>query len=136
VFEKTLGHDSDVVMKEMYTFMDKHETHPRKLVLRPEGTAGAVRAMIEHSQWNNKNVPLKIFYTGPMFRYERPQKGRYRQFTQFGWETFGINDPSADAELIDMVYQWLCRLCLKDRIKVDIYWMDSFFFLMLNYRNI
>ena len=119
LFERTLGSDSEVVMKEMYSFTDRHTTHPRKLVLRPEGTAGIMRALIEHGYLVRHGGSSRVFYTGPMFRYERPQKGRYRQFAQFGWEIFGIQDPSIDAELIGMIYHWLTRLKFnRDDIKV------------------
>ena len=94
LFARAIGEVTDVVSKEMYTFWDNDE----QLTLRPEGTAGCVRAAIEHSWiYNNEQ---RLWYMGPMFRHERPQKGRYRQFHQAGVEVFGIANPEIDAELI------------------------------------
>jgi histidyl-tRNA synthetase len=98
VFKKTLGETSDVVGKEMYSFLDRSG---EELTLRPEGTAGVVRACISNGMLHGR-LPLKVFYSGPMFRYERPQKGRYRQFNQFGVEALGPMDPFLDAECIAM----------------------------------
>ena len=84
----------------MYTFKDKGE---RSLTLRPEGTASVVRSYIEHKMQGNPNQPVKLYYNGPMFRYERKQKGRYRQFNQFGVEAIGAENPSMDAEVLAMV---------------------------------
>jgi histidyl-tRNA synthetase len=95
VFSRTLGETSDVVMKEMYTFPDRGGD---SLTLRPEGTAGVCRALITNGL--TQTLPQKIFYAGPMFRYERPQKGRYRQFHQIGVELLGPTTPVADAEAI------------------------------------
>jgi histidyl-tRNA synthetase len=95
VFARTLGDTSDVVTKEMYTFNDRdHES----LTLRPEGTAGVCRALVTNGL--TQSLPQKVFYAGPMFRYERPQKGRYRQFHQIGTELIGPAEPLADAEVI------------------------------------
>lgn len=94
VFTRTLGDDSDIVNKEMYTFLDRKE---RSLTLRPEGTASVVRAVIEHNLLKSGN-PVKLFYTGPMFRYERPQLGRKRQFYQMGVEFFGSSSVYADCD--------------------------------------
>ncbi|MBF1216978.1 MAG: histidine--tRNA ligase, partial [Haemophilus parainfluenzae] len=94
LFARAIGEVTDVVSKEMYTFWDNDE----QLTLRPEGTAGCVRAAIEHGWiYNNEQ---RLWYMGPMFRHERPQKGRYRQFHQAGVEVFGIATPEIDAELI------------------------------------
>lgn len=97
VFQRTLGDTSDIVTKEMYTFEDKGGN---SLTLRPEGTAGVARAFISGGLQNE--LPLKCFYHGPMFRHERPQKGRQRQFHQFGLELIGVAEPTADVEVIAM----------------------------------
>lgn len=95
LFQRAIGEVTDVVEKEMYTFADRNGD---SLTLRPEGTAGCVRACIEHGLTYNQE--RRVWYIGPMFRHERPQKGRYRQFHQFGVEVFGLNGPDIDAELI------------------------------------
>jgi histidyl-tRNA synthetase len=95
VFSRTLGDTSDVVMKEMYTFDDRGGD---SITLRPEGTAGVCRALVSNGL--TQSLPQKVFYAGPMFRYERPQKGRYRQFHQIGTELIGPAEPLADAEVI------------------------------------
>lgn len=95
LFARAIGEVTDIVEKEMYTFEDRGG---ESLTLRPEGTACCVRACLEHGLTYNQTQ--RLWYTGPMFRYERPQKGRYRQFHQFGVETFGFNGPDIDAELI------------------------------------
>lgn len=96
LFIRGVGEESDVVKKEMYTFKDRGG---RELALRPEGTAGVTRAFLEHGMHNNPQ-PVKLFYFGPMFRYDRPQSGRQRQFYQMGIEIFGTAAPSADVEVI------------------------------------
>ena len=115
VFARYLGDTSDIVTKEMYTFSDRGG---ESLTLRPEGTAGVVRAFI--SQGMKQNLPVKLYYTGPMFRYERPQKGRQRQFTQFGVEMLGVQSPQADIEMIAMAYSFLQKLGLEGSITVEI----------------
>ena len=95
VFSRTLGETSDVVMKEMYSFQDRGGDF---VTLRPEGTAGVCRALVSNGL--TQSLPQKVFYAGPMFRYERPQKGRYRQFHQIGLELIGPAEPLADAEVI------------------------------------
>src|SRR5690606_20220418 len=95
LFARSIGEVTDIVEKEMYTFPDRNG---ESLALRPEGTAGCVRAAIEHGMLHNQ--VQKLWYRGPMFRYERPQKGRYRQFHQFGVEAFGLAGPDVDAEVI------------------------------------
>ena len=95
LFARGVGDSTDIVNKEMYTFEQKG----RSLTLRPENTAGVVRAYIEHGM-HRMSPPVKLYYKGPMFRYERPQAGRQRQFHQVGVEVFGIDSPSADAEVI------------------------------------
>jgi histidyl-tRNA synthetase len=96
LFRRGVGESTDVVSKEMYTFTDRGD---RSLTLRPEGTAGVIRSIIEHGL-DRGQLPVKLAYTGPFFRYERPQAGRYRQFNQFGIEAVGVDDPALDAEVI------------------------------------
>ena len=99
LFRRSIGDVTDIVEKEMYTFTDKGENN---ITLRPEGTAGVMRAFIEHKLHARDQVS-KMYYLGPMFRYERPQKGRYRQFHQIGAEVTGVNDPLVDAQLLNML---------------------------------
>ncbi|KUK91310.1 MAG: Histidine--tRNA ligase [Mesotoga infera] len=106
LFERSVGESTDVVQKEMYTFEDKGG---RSITLRPEGTAGVARAFIENS-FVNLGSPVKLFYNGPMFRYEKPQAGRLRQFHQFGAEILGSESPLADFEIIEMAYSFLKEL--------------------------
>ncbi len=108
LFKRGVGETTDVVEKEMYTFLDKGET---SVTLRPEGTAAAVRAFVENG-WYGQPLPVKWYYLGPMFRYDRPQAGRFRQFHQFGAEVFGSNDPLLDAEVIVMAMDLYYRLGL------------------------
>jgi len=96
VFDRGIGESTDIVRKEMYTFKDKKG---RSLTLRPEGTASVVRSIIEHKMYA-ETLPLKLFYIGNMFRYERPQKGRMREFWQIGVEAAGVSEPFIDAEVI------------------------------------
>jgi len=105
VFARTLGDTSDVVTKEMYTFDDRGGD---SITLRPENTAGVCRALISNGL--TQSLPQKVFYAGPMFRYERPQKGRYRQFHQIGAELIGPSEPLADAEIIALGWQILQAL--------------------------
>jgi len=99
LFCRSIGDATDIVEKEMYTFVDKGEN---SVTLRPEGTAGVMRAFIEHKLYAQDPV-ARLYYMGPMFRYERPQKGRYRQFHQIGAEITGVNDPLADAQVLNML---------------------------------
>lgn len=99
IFIRSIGETSDIVEKEMYTFQDKGN---RSVTLRPEGTAPFVRAYVEHHLYNEP-APQKFYYMGPMFRYERPQAFRYRQFYQIGAEAMGVVDPALDAEIISML---------------------------------
>ena len=117
LFARAIGGATDIVEKEMYSFTDKSEP-PTPLALRPEGTAGAVRAVIEHNLLRG-DTP-KLWYIGPMFRYERPQKGRYRQFHQLGVESFGSALPDADAELITMTHLMWQELGLKDEMRLEL----------------
>lgn len=109
LFARSIGETTDIVEKEMYTFPDKAG---RSITLRPEGTASVVRAYVEHHLYNLPS-PQKFYYSGPMFRYERPQKGRFRQFHQIGVEAFGLASPLLDAEVIAMLRVLLERLGLK-----------------------
>jgi histidyl-tRNA synthetase len=115
VFSRTLGDTSDIVTKEMYTFEDKGSD---SITLRPEGTAGIARAFISNGL--QQNLPLKFFYRGPMFRYERPQKGRRRQFHQVGIETLGVNTPHADIEAISLAKTFLEEIGLGDTVNLEL----------------
>ena len=115
VFSRNLGDTSDIVTKEMYCFEDRGG---ESLTLRPEGTAGVVRAFISNGM--QQNLPVKMYYAGPMFRYERPQKGRQRQFTQFGVELLGVDTPQADIEVIAMAYEFVESLGLSGTVTVEI----------------
>jgi histidyl-tRNA synthetase len=108
LFARSIGAATDIVEKEMYTFPDRDGT---SLTLRPEGTAGTVRAFIEHNRAADP-IPQKYYYFGPMFRHERPQAGRLRQFHQFGVESFGTSDPRADIEVIALLWRLLSDLAL------------------------
>ncbi len=110
LFQRGVGETTDIVEKEMYTFMDKGN---RSITLRPEGTASIVRAYIENKLYASPDL-VKLYYVGPMFRYERPQSGRSRQFTQIGVEAFGSNDPSLDAEIISLAMQQFDEIGLHD----------------------
>ncbi|MGO9613584.1 MAG: histidine--tRNA ligase [Dissulfurispiraceae bacterium] len=110
IFTRSIGLDTDIVEKEMYTFSDKAG---RSVTLRPEGTAPAVRCFVEHHLHNNPS-PQKFFYRGPMFRYERPQKGRFRQFYQIGAEAFGVSYPSLDAEIIVLLKKLFEKIGLSE----------------------
>lgn len=115
VFARTLGETSDVVSKEMYSFTDRGG---ESITLRPEGTAGVARALI--SGGLSQSLPLKFFYRGPMFRYERPQKGRQRQFHQIGVELLGVEGPQADIEVIAVGTHILAELGLMEHITVEV----------------
>src|SRR5919109_5457312 len=110
LFVRTVGEATDIVSKEMYTFEDRSG---RSLTLRPEGTAPVCRAYIEHGM-HKLPQPVKLWYAGPMFRYEAPQSGRYRQHSQIGAEAIGSDDPAVDAELIDLLGHIYARLGLRD----------------------
>ncbi len=116
LFKRGVGDSTDIVNKEMYTFsvggINKDEN---SITLRPENTAGVVRAYIEHG-FNKVSAPVKLWYFGPMFRYERPQKGRQRQFHQIGVEMFGIDKPQADAEVIALASKFLSKMGLKELV--------------------
>ncbi len=101
LFHRSVGESSDIVTKETYDFKDRGD---RPITLRPEGTAGIVRSFIENKMYGNLSEVVKVYYNGPMFRYERPQSGRTRQFTQFGIEALGSDDILTDAEIISLAY--------------------------------
>lgn len=115
LFKRSIGEATDIVEKEMYTFLDRNDDN---LTLRPEGTAGCVRAGLEHGLFYNQIQ--RLWYLGPYFRYERPQKGRYRQFHQFGAEVFGLEGPDIDAELILLSAKIFEVLGLKSYVHLQI----------------
>jgi histidyl-tRNA synthetase len=108
LFRRSVGDETDIVSKEMYVFRDRGD---REMALRPEGTASVIRALVEQGVFSPL-LTMRYFYIGPMFRYERPQSGRFRQHHQFGVELFGVSAPEADAELIAMLVQLYTRLGL------------------------
>jgi histidine--tRNA ligase len=117
LFRRGVGEETDIVSKEMYEFKDKSD---RSLTLRPEGTAGVVRSYIENKMTNNLVKPVKFYYIEPMYRYERPQKGRYREFTQFGIEVLGESNPLIDMEVISAVIEVFNRLGLENiKLKIN-----------------
>jgi len=115
VFKRTLGDVSDIVTKEMYEIANRGD---EEIVLRPEGTAGVARAIMSNGL--TQSMPLKFYYSGPMFRYERPQKGRMRQLHQIGVELFGVSDPVGDVEVISLAYEILKTLGLHERVVLEI----------------
>lgn len=115
VFARGVGETSDIVSKEMYTFTDRGG---ESFTLRPEGTAGVVRAFI--SEGMEQNQPVKLFYAGPMFRYERPQKGRYRQLHQVGVEVLGATAPQTDVEVLSLAWDFLSALGLRPFIRLEL----------------
>ncbi|MBS4217046.1 histidine--tRNA ligase [Bacillus sp. FJAT-49711] len=110
LFLRGVGDTTDIVQKEMYSF---HDRGGRNITLRPEGTASVVRSFAENKMFGNPTQPVKLYYLGPMFRYERPQAGRYRQFVQFGVEALGSMDPAIDAEVISLAMDVYKSLGLK-----------------------
>lgn len=114
VFKRAVGETSDIVGKEMYTFSDRGG---EEITLRPEGTAPVVRALLSNSM--TQQLPLKYCYSGPMFRYERPQRGRYRQLHQFGVEFFGVENPFADVEVLDLAQQILNHLKIEASLHLN-----------------
>lgn len=111
LFHRSVGEGTDIVSKETYDFKDRGD---RMVTLRPEGTAGVVRSYIENKMYGNRNDTVKLYYNGTMYRYERPQSGRFREFTQFGVETFGSNDPMIDAEVISIGYNLIKELGIEN----------------------
>ncbi|HSX71930.1 MAG TPA: histidine--tRNA ligase [Pseudomonas sp.] len=121
LFARGIGEGTDVVDKEMYTFLDRNG---ESLTLRPEGTAGCVRAVLEHGLSGGGQVQ-KLWYTGPMFRYEKPQKGRYRQFHQIGVEVFNLPGPDIDAELIILTWRLWQKLGMADAVTLQLNTLGS-----------
>ncbi|MEG2028926.1 MAG: histidine--tRNA ligase [Bacilli bacterium] len=116
LFKRTVGESTDIVSKETYDFLDRGE---RPMTLRPEGTAGVVRSFIENKMYGDPSLPIKVYYNGTMYRYERPQSGRDREFTQFGVEVLGTTDEMVDAEIISIPVN-LCKLLGLKGLKVKI----------------
>nr|WP_256675718.1 histidine--tRNA ligase [Pseudomonas sp. R5(2019)] len=116
LFKRSIGEVTDIVEKEMYTFADRNGD---SLTLRPEGTAACVRAVLEHGITGGGQVQ-KLWYIGPMFRHERPQKGRYRQFHQIGVEVFNLDGPDIDAELIALTWRLWGQLGIRDAVKLEL----------------
>jgi len=116
LFRRAIGESTDIVEKEMYAFTDN--LNGEELTLRPEGTAGCVRAAIQHNM--AAQVPKRLYYSGPMFRHERPQKGRYRQFNQFGVESLGFSGPDIDAEHILMLARLWDELGISDLVSLQL----------------
>ncbi|HEY7884532.1 MAG TPA: histidine--tRNA ligase [Cellvibrionaceae bacterium] len=115
LFKRSIGEVTDIVEKEMYTFLDRND---ESLTLRPEGTASCVRACEEHGLLYNQTQ--RLWYMGPMFRYERPQKGRYRQFHQLGVEAYGLDGPDIDAELLLLSHEMLATLGVSEYVSLEI----------------
>ncbi len=115
LFKRSIGEVTDIVEKEMYTFDDRNND---SLTLRPEGTAGCLRACLEHGLLHNQ--VHRLWYYGPMFRHERPQKGRYRQFYQLGLETYGMPGPDIDAEVILLTDRMWNKLGIRDKVKLEL----------------
>ncbi|WP_196157693.1 histidine--tRNA ligase [Reinekea sp. G2M2-21] len=120
LFARGVGEHTDIVEKEMYTFNDRNDD---SLTLRPEGTAGCVRAALQHGLLHNQIQ--RLWYHGPMFRYERPQKGRYRQFYQIGVETFGMAGADIDAELILLTHRLFKNLCVSESLTLHLNTLGS-----------
>ncbi len=115
LFKRSIGEVTDIVEKEMYTFEDRNGD---SLTLRPEGTAGCLRACLEHGLLHNQTH--RLWYYGPMYRHERPQKGRYRQFIQLGVETYGMSGPDIDAELIVIMDRLWKKLGIRDKVRLEL----------------
>ena len=115
LFKRSIGEVTDIVEKEMYTFSDRNND---SLTLRPEGTAGCLRACLEHGLLHNQ--VHRLWYCGPMFRHERPQKGRYRQFYQLGVETYGMSGPDIDAEIILLTDRMWTKLGIREKVKLEL----------------
>ena len=116
LFHRSVGETTDIVTKETYDFKDRGD---RSITLRPEGTAGVVRSLIENKIYGNRNDCIKLYYNGTMYRYERPQSGRNREFTQFGIEAFNSNDPMLDAEVISVGYYLLNNLGIEATVAIN-----------------
>ena len=116
LFHRSVGETSDIVSKETYDFKDRGD---RNLTLRPEGTAGVVRSFIENKMYGEVNQPKKFYYSGTMYRYERPQAGRYRELSQIGVEVLGSNSPLIDAEVISLAYRLLEEMGIEVTVKIN-----------------
>lgn len=116
LFHRSVGETSDIVSKETYDFKDRGD---RNLTLRPEGTAGVVRSYIENKMYGDVNQPIKLYYSGTMYRYERPQAGRYRELSQFGVEVLGSASPMMDAEVISLAYRTLEEMGIETIVKIN-----------------
>lgn len=116
LFQRGVGDTTDIVQKEMYTFNTKGGT---SLTLKPEGTAGAARALLEHALYND-GLPVKAYYITPCYRYEKKQANRYREFHQFGMETYGTDNPAADAEMICAAQSIFDRLYIGDKLRLEL----------------
>ena len=116
LFHRSVGETSDIVSKETYDFKDRGD---RNLTLRPEGTAGVVRSFIENKMYGDVNQPKKFYYSGTMYRYERPQAGRYRELSQIGVEVLGSNSPLIDAEVISLAYRLLEEMGIEVTVKIN-----------------
>ena len=116
LFHRSVGENTDIVTKETYDFKDRGD---RSITLRPEGTAGVVRSLIENKLYGNRNDTIKLYYNGTMYRYERPQSGRNREFTQFGIEAFNSSDPMIDAEVISIGYYLLNNLGIEATVHIN-----------------
>ena len=116
LFHRSVGETTDIVSKETYDFKDRGD---RDITLRPEGTAGVVRSYIENKMYGDVNQPKKFYYSGTMYRYERPQAGRYREFSQIGVEAIGSDSPLMDAEVISLAYRLLEEMGI-DNVTVKI----------------
>ena len=116
LFHRSVGETTDIVTKETYDFKDRGD---RSITLRPEGTAGVVRSLIENKLYGNRNDCIKLYYNGTMYRYERPQSGRNREFTQFGIEAFNSSDPMIDAEVISVGYYLLNNLGIEATVAIN-----------------
>jgi histidyl-tRNA synthetase len=115
LFKRSIGEVTDIVEKEMYIFDDRNN---ESLTLRPEGTAGCLRACLEHGLLHNQ--VHRLWYLGPMFRYEKPQKGRYRQFYQLGVETYGFSGPDIDAEILLLTERLWQKLGIRDKVRLEL----------------
>jgi len=116
LFHRSVGETSDIVSKETYDFKDRGD---RNLTLRPEGTAGVVRSYIENKMYGEVNQPIKLYYSGTMYRYERPQAGRYRELSQFGVEVLGSSSAMIDAEVISFAYRALEEMGIETIVKIN-----------------
>ena len=123
LFHRGVGDTTDIVSKETYDFIDRGE---RNMTLRPEGTAGVVRSYIENKMYGNMSDVVKVYYNGPMFRYEQPQAGRYREFNQFGVEFFDGDGPYVDTSVIELAHTIFKKLGISSYYKVHVNTIGNF----------